>query len=61
MSGTEHGHMPHKLDLFERKSIAGSRGDIPSGLKCSTFAAMASSTQRAVGGQNGSSKMNKEL
>lgn len=60
MSRPERGHTPHKLDLFERKSIAGSRGDIPIGLKRSAFAATASSTRRAVGGQSGTSNMNKE-
>lgn len=60
MSRPERGHTPHKLDLFERKGIAGSRGDIPIRLKRSAFAATASSPQRAVGGPNGSTKMNKE-
>lgn len=37
-----------------------SRGDIPSGLKC-TLAAMASSARQTVLGQNGSSRIKKEL
>lgn len=45
---------------FRGNALLGLGGDIPSGLKC-TLAATASSARQTVFGQNGSSRMKKEL